>query len=311
MTVKVYIWKGTNPDLTVYNVRGNVGHVSMQISDESESKKIYISHRPPESPNPPSESPSPPRRDSKDLLKYAIEPPAERNKNITSEGKNLTFEEERDGIREREPDATIEIKGLDETQMRAFYKDYDDNQLEISKYHIKSSNCSTVVATFIKTGLKCPRDKICPFCAPNHNVGKHRPGRLWKLAGTTGLIVFVVRSCVSSGRYEYEQDQKQDYNNKIEEQFRQPVDPNTGYRRIELPPSNQFDGFSLLLGLIALLIGFSWFLSVVFDIELFSVGWTKGKFWSPQTVEIFANKVREHASQQPEKLCKRKRFFFF
>ncbi|MBD0265465.1 MAG: hypothetical protein ICV78_22915 [Tolypothrix sp. Co-bin9] len=311
MTVKVYIWKGTNPDLSVYNVRGDVGHVSIQICNETKlNNTVYVSHRPgganpdPESTDSASTSPNPPRRNSKDLLKYAMKPPAEREKNIT-------FEYECNVIRKREPDVTIEIKGLDETRMRELWQEYDSNKLEISKYHIKTSNCSKAVATFLQAGLKCPRDKICPFCAPNHNVGKRRPGRLWKLAGTTGLIVFVVRSCFSSGRYEYEQERKQDYYNKIEEQFQHPVDPNTGYRRIELPPSNQFDGFSLLLGLIALAIGFLWFLSVLFDIELFSAGWTKGKLWSPQTVEIFGNKVREHASQQPEKLCKRKRFLFF
>jgi hypothetical protein len=47
MTVKVYIWKGINPELSVYNALdndpNNVDHVSIRISDDSQSNDdIYI-----------------------------------------------------------------------------------------------------------------------------------------------------------------------------------------------------------------------------------------------------------------------------
>jgi hypothetical protein len=84
MTVKVYIWKGINPELSVYNALdndpNNVGHVSIRISDDSQSNDdIYISHRPPAtSSNPPDTSSNPSIKDKLELFNYAIKEPVKR-----------------------------------------------------------------------------------------------------------------------------------------------------------------------------------------------------------------------------------------
>ncbi|MBD2770639.1 hypothetical protein [Iningainema tapete] len=306
MTVKVYIWKGTNPDFSVYNGvlpnKGNVGHVAIHILDDTKSNDdIYISHRPGTGG----------KKGDRNLPQwiYVLFPPAPRAENITFEQDCEKRIEDKNP--KGEPHAIIPINGLDENQMRALWREYTSNKLEISKYHLRTSNCSRAVATFLQAGLKCPKNKMCFFCAANHNVAKSRARRLWITTGSIALVVFVTRTCVSSERIDYQKKLRSDYYRKIKEQYQQPVDPNTGYRRIELPPENQFDGQILWLMFLASVIGLSWFVSVFFDIELFSVGFNKGKLWSPQTVEIFANKTREHVSQQPKKLCKRKRFIFF
>lgn len=299
MTVKVYIWKGTNPDLSVYNAPNNVGHVAMHIIDDTKlNKDIYISHRPGKGD----------KKSDKNLAQwiYVFLPPVAKAGDIefNEDCKKRTDKDNLNGY----PHAEIEIQGLDEAQMRALWEEYDSNKLEISKYHIKSSNCSRAVVTFLKAGLKCPGNKMCRFCAPTENVSKHRARRALIVIVVISPIVFLFRSYVSSNRIDYATKSRADY---FREQFQKPVDPNTGYRRIELPPPNQFDGWTPIFIFLAILGSFLYAANIFFDIELLGAGWAKMKLWSPQTVEIFANKVRDHVSQKPKKLCKKKRFLFF
>lgn len=276
MTVKVYIWKGTNPDLSVYNVRGDVGHASIQILDETKSNDIiYISHRPKEeekSSDIPDTSTSPSKRNNKDLFKYARKPPAEREKykQDKQDKQDFTFETERDEIRKREPDVVIEIKGLDESRMREFWKEYSNDKLDISYYHIKKSNCSKIVASFLRVGLRCPQDSYCSLCVPVENVGQRRT---WVYFIIFGIGFWLIR-------------------------YKLWFDRNSAN-------TNFF--INLIFSLVLIFPVVMWFFIPIDAEYVLLMKLSQKDFWSPQTLERFANKVKEHTSKISQKMCKKKK----
>lgn len=267
MTVKVYIWKGTDPDLTVYNMMGDVGHASMEIIDETKFlKKIYISHRPKSTSDAHSTTHNSPSRNNKDLVGYALKPSAEREKDD-----QLTFEKERVQIRKREPDVVIEINGLNENKMRELYEEYYHDRLDFSKYHIKNHNCSKVVASFIRAGLGCSQESYCSLCVPVQNVGNLRAYTY--LIGY-GLCFWIVR-----------------YRLWLHRQS----------------PNNDLDFvINIILSLILTFPLLMWLYPIDIE-YLLLMKISQKNFWSPRTLEIFLNKVKKHTSKTSQKMCKKKK----
>ncbi|MBH8565563.1 hypothetical protein I8748_25890 [Nostoc sp. CENA67] len=194
MTVKVYIWNGkfTNHQRirdAIWNPKADVGHAAMIIIDDNHLQDtIYISHRPGD--------------DSLDTINnYKRGIPINKLKKID-------FQEDCN-LAKSQPNITLEISGLNEYRMRQLYNLYkltiDDfktkelyeehqikNKLIIADYHIQWSNCCTVVAYFIKEGLKCPYQSYCSFCSPLENISserkiQHSLARLLPVAGA-GLV---------------------------------------------------------------------------------------------------------------------------
>ena len=168
MTVIVNIWRGKLPQFSVWNAiyRQNVGHASMSvINDLNKEDTIYISHRPQAAYRSNYQEKS--NKDSS--KKYAL------GNIFTPKAEQISFDEDckrrgKEPGQVRQADHQITISGLNEDRIRVFYKMYCNDELhkEECQYHILKNNCSTVVAYFLRKGLRCP-EQTCNFCAAQTN----------------------------------------------------------------------------------------------------------------------------------------------
>ncbi|NES71218.1 MAG: hypothetical protein F6K24_41425 [Okeania sp. SIO2D1] len=300
MTVIINIWRGELPKWTVYNaIYGkDVGHASISVVDDKNPQdEIYISHRP--------QHKKPINIWEKLLVilnidtskKYAF------GKSFTPKAEWISFNEDCQR-RRRKPDNQIHILGLNESRIREFYKRYFNNNLPEyeSQYHIRKNNCSTVVVYFIRKGLGCPQES-CDFCSNEMNQPDHKKQKF--LASSLQEINNLVNLFVAS-------DEAKGCSVLVCILFvlwlllTHRITVSQIIHFIE-KYSVYLKDLMLVLSLLVFLL-FLPFSVVIFilkegNLESHVIKSNKNKFWSPRTLEYFAEKVKIETEQNPPNLC--------
>jgi hypothetical protein len=306
MTVKINIWRGELPKWTVYNaIYGkDVGHASISvIDDKNPEDTIYISHRPQH---------KKPRNIWEKLLiilnidaskKYAF------GKSFTPKAEWISFNEDCQR-RGRKPDNQIHILGLNESRIRKIYQKYLNNDLPEyeNEYHIRKNNCSSIVVYFIRKGLGCPQES-CDFCSNEMNQPDYEKqkslasflediGNLVNFVATSDAVrgfcflvcILVILWLLLTDRITFSQIKQALSNRAFIE---------------KLPRIFMLSGTILgtLVFLLFLPFSFVVFILKQSNLESHVIKSNKNKFWSPRTLEYFAEKIKIETEQNPPNLC--------